>query len=171
MAQKQITVTATMSRNYGPVTMTYSASEVIQAVKHGDAIKAHHALTQVLKASFEQFDTHDLPKLPIPQAKGIEGDTKPKPAQWFIAKEMYMTMNEKGRFFNIRTTNNPLTNKFGAAVYFDRFTGMTKDEFMQGADPDTIKIVFPEGMRVLIETYKGKPRAIQLAHKDTIGEG
>lgn len=171
MAQKQITVTATMSRNYGPVTMTYSASEVIMAERYGDVMKTHQALTGALKLSFAEFETHDLPKLPIPQAKGIEGDTKPQPAKWFIAKEMYMTVNEKGKFFNIRTTNNPPTNKFGAAVYFDRFTGLTKDEFMQGMDDDTMKIVFPEGMRVLIETFKGKPRAIQLAHKDTIGEG
>lgn len=171
MAQKSVEVTATMSRNYGPLTMTYTVSTVIQANTHGDVMKEHQSLTQALKLSFAEFETHDLPKLPVPQAKGIAGDTKPEPARWYVAKEMYMTMNEKGKFFNIRTTNCPLANKYGAAVYFDRFTGMTKDEFMQAADPDTMKIVFQEGMRVLIEIYQGKPRAIQLAHKDTIGEG
>lgn len=171
MPQKQITVTATLTRNYGPISASYSASEVIMAEIYGDVVKSHAALTKAILATFDDMETHTLPKMRIPDSKGIAGDTKPKGPQWYVAKELYMSVNDGKKYYFVRTTNNPKTNKFGAAVYWDRFTGMTLGDFKQQADDDTMKIVFTEGMRVLIEEFKGKPRAIQIAHKDAIGEG
>lgn len=171
MAKKQIIVTATISRNYGPTTVNLSAAEVIEAEKYGDVVKSHQALRSAIRASFDDFEANELPKMPVPQSKGIAGDTKPKGPQWFVAKEMYMSINDGKKYYFVRTANNPKTNKFGAAVYWDRFTGLNEAQFNQECDNDTFKIVFPEGMRVLIEEYKGKPRAIQIAHKDAIGEG
>lgn len=171
MPAKQLTVTASISRNYGPMTVNLSASEVITAEKYGDVVKAHQALRSAIRASFDDFEANELPKMPVAPGKGIEADTKPKGPQWYIAKEMYMSIQDGKKFYHIRTANNPKTNKFGAAVYFDRFKGMTEDEFKSALDPETFKHTLPDGMRVLIEEYKGKQRAIQIAHKDTIGEG
>lgn len=171
MPQKQITVTATIARNYGPLVVTYTASETIMAEKYGEVMKSHQALTSAIFLSFQDYDSHQIQKMPVAPARGIEADTKPKAPQWYVAKEMYMSVNDGKKYYFVRTTNNPKTNKFGAAVYWDRFTGMTLEDFKQQSDDDTMKIVFTEGMRVLIEEFKGKPRAIQIAHKDAIGEG
>lgn len=168
MPKRQLTIAASVTRNYGPVSVTYSASEEIEAEKYGDVVSLNQSLTAAINASFDDFEANTLPKMRLPSPKGIQNDSKPK-AQWFIAKEMYMTIQDGKKYYFIRTANNPRANKYGAAVYFDRFEGLNKDQFEGQLDRETFKHVFPDGMRVLIEEYNGKPRAIQIAHKDQVG--
>lgn len=167
---KKLTGTVRMSRNYGPQTVEFSLTWSEEVKNGADILTLNNSCIEALHLQIHDFEAQHLPRLPIPQSKGLPEASKPKGAQWYVASEMYMVASEKGRFYYIRPGNAPQWKKFGAAVYFDRFKGLTEPEAKELLG-DELKHKFPDGMRVLIEEYKGKPRAIQLAHKDNIGEG
>lgn len=166
----QVKVTARISRNYGPVTVAFEISQDVEATTVGDIIKANDSSIKALNQQFAEYETEYLPKLPIPQ-NNMKMDGKPEAAKWYVATSLHKTMQNGKPYWTIKIGNEPKWAKFGAALYFDRMKGLTEDEAKGLLDPDTWSHKFIDGMRVLVEVYQGKPRAIQLAMKDTIGEG
>lgn len=168
----EVRINTRIVRNYGAYSIEFEISREIEAETRGHIYEEYNKQIDVLEAQIVDFEANRLPRLPVPQntrsiANDLKGGQGPK---WYPARDMTMSVKDGKAFFYIRPNDCPQYAKFGAAVYFDRFKGLTEKEArdMMGQG---FSHTFDDGMMVLIEVYQGKPKAIQIAHKDTIGEG
>lgn len=162
----------TVTRHYGAVSVGFAVKRVVTVSRASDLLRENNKLLDIIDMQIEDFERSRLPNLPVPATSGknIANDMKgaPKP-EWYPAKELYFTVQNKKKYWFIKPSQGKWA-KFGGAVYWDRMKGLTESEAKDMVDPDTFAHVFGDNIMVLIEIFQGKPRAIALAHKDTIGK-
>ena len=168
----EVKLSVTVTRHYGAVSVGFEISGTFMVKTRSDVMRENNRMLDTLDIQIEDYERTRLPNLPVPQTSGknIANDMKGAPSpKWFPAKELYFTVKDKKKYWYVRPTEGNWT-KFGAAVYWDRMNGLTEAEAKDMIDPETFSHTFGENIMVLIEIFQGKPRAIAIAHRDTIGK-
>jgi hypothetical protein len=165
----QIVVKATISRNYGPFSVSFGIEREVEVTNGGDILTQYNLLCDVIEAQIHDYEVNRLPKMPAAPSKGIEADSKPQPAKWYPASKLLLNVSKGKKMYNIIPGNLPKYSQYGVPVYFDSQSDLDEAAAKHMLAGE-FSVSFPAGMMVLIDESKGKPRVLGLKHKDQIGE-
>jgi len=164
-----ITLNASITRNYGPISVTFGLSRDIIIEKGSDVMEGYNTLCDIIEAQISEYEANRLPKLPAAPSRGIAADTKPAMA-WHTAGKLRMSITSDGKkAYHIIPVGVPKWSKYGVPVYFDSCPDVTQDLVNQMLGNDT-SCDIDSNMRMLVDERSGKPKVVGFKHKDQIGE-
>lgn len=159
MGKRIITLSATITRNYGRVGATFGASQQVEVSTDLEAGRAYNELIGLVHFQFEEFEANMLRNegrdVSVPAAS-MPGNT-----EWFTCDKFVMEIKQGKRWYSI-VTKEPAFSKYGVLCYpefLEKFPTLLTEL------GDRFSMDFPPGWKVLVDKSTKHKKAIHMDGK------